>query len=197
MQHVESACRGRLRSARRAVQVLHRLLRSKSETKEQQSRLHYQKLIETSKQMVGQTERLVPLVKGVIGQTHSCVLEGKLVASADSVPSLFDSHTRAIPRHKDGAEVEFGRYVVLDEVDRWIVTHYALLEQPSKHGQAMEAVAHHWQVFGLAPRLVGGNRGVHSPQTEQGLTEAGFKQVAIPASGKLTEARRALERTRR
>jgi transposase, IS5 family len=219
LHNVQAACRSRLRSARRAAQALHRLLRRKSETKEQDQRMHYQKLIETAEQMVRQTERVVhalhqqtentamrvraqveqvvPLVKRVIAQTRSRVLEGKKVASADKVLSLFEPHTRAIPRHKGGAEVEFGRHVILDEVDGGIVTRYAILEQPHEHAQAVEAVAHHQQVFGRAPRLVAGDRGVQSADTEEVLTSAGVKLVAIPAAGKLSEARQALERTRR
>ena len=219
LHNVGAACRSRLRSARRAAQALHRLLRRKSETKEQDQRALYQKLIETTEQMVRQAERVVqalhqqtestakrlreqaeqvvPLVKRVIAQTRSRVLEGQKVASADKVLSLFEPHTRAIPRHKGGAEVEFGRHVILDEVEGGIVTRYAILEQPNEHGQAVQAVAHHQQVFGRAPRLMAGDRGVHSADTEEVLTEAGVKLVAIPASGKLSEARQALERTRR
>ncbi len=219
IHNVGAACRSRLRSARRAAQALHRLLRRKSETKEQEQRKHYQKLIETTEQMVRQTERVVqaleqqsesvakrlreqaeqvvPLVKRVIAQTRSRVLEGKKVASTDKVLSLFEPHTRAIPRHKGGAEVEFGRHVILDEVEGGIVTRYEILEQPHEHGQAVEAVSHHQQVFGRVPRLVAGDRGVHSADTEEALTSAGVKLVAIPASGKLSEERQALERTRR
>jgi IS5 family transposase len=219
LQHVEAACRSRLRSARKAAQALHRLLRRKSETKEQEQRAHYQKLSETTEQMVRQTvrvmhaleqqsesaarrlreqaEEVVPLVKRIIAQTRSRVLEGKKVASADKVLSLFEPHTRAIPRHKGGAEVEFGRHVILDEVEGGIVTRYQILEQPHEHGQAVEAVGHHRQVFGRAPRLVAGDRGVQSADTEQILTATGVKLVAIPAAGKLSEERQALERSRR
>jgi transposase, IS5 family len=219
LQHVEAACRSRLRSARRAAQALHRLLRRKSETKEQEQRAHYQKLIETAEHMVRQTarvvqalehqsesaarrlrqqaEQVIPLVKRVIVQTRSRVLEGKQVASAEKVLSLFEPHTRAIPRHKGGAEVEFGRQVILDEVDGGLVTRYEILEHPNEHGQAIEAVQHHRQVFGRPPRLVAGDRGVHSADTEEALSEAGVKLVAIPASGKLSEKRQTLERSRR
>jgi transposase, IS5 family len=96
--HRRAACRSRLRSARRAAQALHRLPRRKSETKEQEQRALDQKLIETAEQMGRQTERVVhpldqqresvakrlreeakrvvPLVKRVIAQTRSRVLEG-------------------------------------------------------------------------------------------------------------------------
>ena len=121
----------------------------------------------------------MPLVKQVIAQTRARVLEGRKVASADKALSLFELHTRAIPRHKGGAEVEFGRRVILDEVDGGIVTRYQILEQPHEHGQAVEAVSHHRQAFGRPPHLVAGDRGVHAPETEGTLTTAGVKLVAI------------------
>jgi IS5 family transposase len=113
------------------------------------------------------------------------------------VLSLFEPHTRAIPRHKGGAQVEFGRHVILDEVEGGIVTRYQILEHPNEHGQAVEAVAHHVALFDHPPGTVAADRGVHSPETEAALTAAGVKRVAIPASGKLSEERKALEHTRR
>jgi IS5 family transposase len=44
---------------------------------------------------------------------------------------------------------------------------------------------------------VTGDRGVHSPETEDKLAEAGVQLVAIPASGKVSQERQALEHTRR
>jgi IS5 family transposase len=73
-------------------------------------------------------------VKRVIAQTCSRVLEGKKVPSDQKVLSLFESHTRAIPRNIRGAQVEFGRHVILDEVEGGIVTRYEILEHPHEHG---------------------------------------------------------------
>jgi IS5 family transposase len=61
----------------------------------------------------------------------------------------------------------------------------------------VEAVAHHQALFDHPPGTVAADRGGHSPETEAALTAAGVKRVAIPASGKLSEERRALEHTRR
>jgi IS5 family transposase len=193
-------------------------LRRKGEDKEAQQKELYQKLIETAQHMVQQTRRVVstlsqqteasarqlvrqaeqvlPLVEQVITQTCTRVLENKKVASDEKVLSLFEPHTRAIPRHKGGAQVEFGRQVLLDEVDGGIVTRYAILEHPTEHGQAVEAVAHHQQVFAHPPNLVTADRGVHSANTEAQLKVAGVKRVAIPAEGNISEERKALEHTR-
>src|SRR5436305_11119798 len=188
---LEQTCRSRLRSAKRVAQQLHRQLRRKGEDKEAEQKQLYQKLIEITERMVQQASRVVvalgqqseqqamrlrtqaegilPLVKGVITQTRKRVLEGKKVASDEKVISLFEPHTRAIPRHKGGALVEFGRQVVLDEVEGGIVTRYEILEHPNEHGQAVEAVAHHQALFEHPPNLVAGDRGVPAADTEERL----------------------------
>lgn len=219
VSYLEQTCRSRLRSAKQTAQRLHRQLRRKGADKEAEQKALYQKLVETAEQMVRQTTRVVaalgqqstaeaqrlhgemkkvlPLVTQVIGQTRSRVLEGKKVSSGEKVLSLFEPHTRAIPRHKGGALVEFGRQVILDEVEGGIVTRYAILEHPEEHGQAIGAVEHHCALFEHPPNLVAGDRGVHSAETESQLMAWGVKQVAIPAEGKLSEERKSLEHTRR
>ena len=165
---VKQTCRSRVRTARLVAQTLHRQLRRKGEDKEAQQKALYQKLIETTEQMVRQSrqvvtalsqqtalhgkrllkqlEQVLPLVERVIKQTRTRVLEGKKVPSGEKVLSLFEPHKRAIPRHKGGALVEFGQQVMLDEVEGGIVTRYQILEHPEEHGQAIQAVAHHQQV---------------------------------------------------
>src|SRR5713101_8979200 len=219
VRSVEQTCRSRLRSAKRVAQQLHRQLRRKGEDKEAEQKQLYQKLVEIAEHMVQQAthvvaalgqqserqatrlrseaERILPLVKRVIAQTRRRVLEGKKVPSEQKVLSLFEPHTRAIPRHKGGAQVEFGRHVILDEVEGGIVTRYEILEHPNEHGQAKDAVVHHQMLFEHPPNLVTGDRGVHSADTESRLQAAWVKLVAIPAVGKLSEERKAVEHTRR
>jgi IS5 family transposase len=173
VKSLKQTCRSRVRTARLVAQTLHRQLRRKGEDKEAQQQALYQKLIETTEQMVRQSrqvvtalsqqtepqgkrllkqlEQVLPLVERVIKQTRIRVLEGKKVLSGEKVLSLFEPHTRAIPRHKGGALVEFGRQVMLDEVEAGIVTRYQILEHPEEHGQAKDAVAHHQEVFGHPP----------------------------------------------
>ena len=218
VSQLEQLCRSRLRTARRTAQTLHRQLRRKGEDKEAEQKKLYQKLVETTEQMVRQArkvvsalrqekaqmaqrlvqhaEQVLPLVERVITQTRRRVLEGKKMAAGEKVLSLFEPHTRAIPRHKGGALVEFGRQVMLDEVEGGIVTRYSILEHPTEHGQAIEAVAHHQQIFARPPGLVAGDRGVHSAETEEQLKAAGVKRVAIPMVSRPSQARQALERTR-
>jgi IS5 family transposase len=218
VKSVQQVCRSRLQTARRLAQILHRQLRRKGEEKEAEQKVLYQKLVETTEHMVRQTKQVVtalsqhlepqaerlmtqakevlPLIERVITQTRIRVLEGKKVASDQKVLSLFEPHTRAIPRYKGGALVEFGRQVILDEVEGGIVTRYEILAHPNEHGQAIQAVAHHQQVFEHPPHLVTGDRGVHSAESEFMLKEAGVTQIAIPAMGKVSQERQEVEHTR-
>jgi transposase, IS5 family len=81
-------------------------------------------------------------------------------------------------------------------VEGGIVTRYQILSHPTEHGQAIEAVQHHREVFKHPPNLVAGDRGVHSAETEPQLSAAGVKLVAIPAEGKISEERQALQHSR-
>jgi transposase, IS5 family len=218
LHQMKQACRSRLRSARQVAQTLHRQLRRKGEQKEEEQRALYQKLIQTTEQMVKQAELvassliqqtekqaqrllasvqpLLPLIERVIGQARSRVLEGKKVSSTQKVLSLYEPHTRAIPRHKGGALVEFGRHVVIDEVEGGIITRFEVCEQPHEHGQAEEALSHHCSLFDHPPRWLAGDRGLHAPGTQERVEAAGVKTVAIPAAGKLSEEQRAHEQSR-
>jgi IS5 family transposase len=220
----KKVCCSRVRSVRQVAQKLHRLVR-RAEAGEQQARLAeqqkalYQQLITSTEQMVRQAQQVVtcllqhtekqaerlvahaepllPLVQRVICQARSRVLEGKQVAASNKVLSLFEPQTRIIPRHKGGAPVEFGRQVELDEVEGGIITRYQILEHPDEHGQGLQALSHHQRLFGHPPRLLAGDRGVHSAETELQALTAGVQIVAIPAVGKTSTIRQAVEHSRR
>lgn len=115
----------------------------------------------------------------------------------EKVVSLFEPHTRIIPRHKGGAAVEFGRMVVFDEVEGGIVTRFEVLEdKTAEQGQLAPALAHHQQLFDRPPWLATGDRGVHAPDDERIAREAGVKQLVIPGSGAVSDTQRAKERER-
>ena len=137
---VRDAFRTRLRTMRRGLQQLHRLARRKGGEVAEARTAIYQKLLATAEQTVAQAERVRtaleeagpavgqagqrlseqvahygPLVRQVIDQARR-VLEGQKVPAAEKLLSLFEPHTQIIPRHKGGADVEFGRTVVVNEV---------------------------------------------------------------------------------
>lgn len=219
---VRDAFRSRLRTMRRGLQTLHRLRRRIREDKAAQRQAVYQTLLTATAATVRQVERIrnalqavnedrrptaqrlieqidqyLPLIRQVIRQAQRRVLEGKKVPASEKVVSLFEPHTRIIPRHKGGATVEFGRLVVFDEVEGGIVTRFAVLEdQTAEQGQLAPALDHHQQLFSRAPRLVTGDRGVHAPENERLAREAGVEHLVIPRSGPVSAAQRTKERDR-
>jgi transposase, IS5 family len=219
---VRAAFRTRLRTMRRGLQTLHRLTRQKGEEVAEARQDVYRKLVETATKTVRQAERvrgalraaaeqagatgrrlaeqldgLLPLVRQTIDQARRRVLEGEKVPATEKVVSLFEPHTRIIPRHKGGAEVEFGRMVVFDEGEGGLVTRFQMLEdKTAEHGQLTPALTPHRRVFGHPPRLATGDRGTHAPENERIAREAGVTHLVIPRAGPLTPAQRARERDR-
>ena len=219
---VRDAFRSRMRTMRRGLQTLHRLRRRGGEEQAEQRRAVYETLLAATEATIHQVERIhdalgeigregkadaqrliaqidhyVPLVRQVIRQAQRRVLEGRKVPASQKIVSLFEPHTRIIPRHKGGAEVEFGRMVVFDEVEGGIITRFAVLEdRTAEQGQLKPALEHHRQLFDRPPWLATGDRGVHAPENERVAREAGVKHLVIPRSGPVSEAERARERSR-
>lgn len=219
---VRDAFRSRLRTMRRGLQTLHRLARQQGEEAAEARKDIYRKLVDTATETVRQAQRIrgalrataeeartagqrlaeqldrfVPLVQQAIGQATRRVLEEGKVPAHEKVVSLFEPHSRIIPRHKGGAAVEFGRLVVFDEVEGGIVTRFEILaDKTAEHGQLAPALAHHRRVFGHPPRLATGDRGTHAPENERIAREAGVRHLVIPRAGPLTPAQRARERER-
>jgi IS5 family transposase len=147
--------------------------------------------------LIGQINRYLPLVQQIMSQAQRRVLDGKKVPASEKLVSLFEPHTRIIPRHKGGATVEFGRMVVFDEVEGGIVTRFAVLaDKTAEQGQLAPALQHHQELFGRAPSLVTGDRGVHAPENERIAREAGVTHLIIPRSGSVSASQRATEQER-
>lgn len=182
--------------------VSRRLLAAAAATLRQVNRIHQvlQPVSEherpTARRLIAQIDQYGPLLRRVIHQAQRRVLEGQPVPAHEKVMRLFEPHTRIIPRHKGGATVEFGRLLVVDEVEGGSVTRFAVLEdQTGEQGPLAPAPAHH-QLFRHAPRLVTGDRGLHAPENEHLAGEAGVAQLVIPRSGAVSATQRAKEHSR-
>jgi transposase, IS5 family len=117
-----------MRTMRRGIQTLHRLRRRVGEDKAEERTAVYETLLRATEVTVQQVERIrdalrqvngerraeaqrlvaqvdqyVPLVQQVIHQARRRVLERKKVPAREKIVSLFEPHTRIIPRHKGGA----------------------------------------------------------------------------------------------
>ena len=219
---VRAAFRTRLRTLRRALQSIHRTVRQKGEEAAEQRRAVYAKLVTTTQQTLRPAERVrqalveagdtvprwvarvreqfdqfLPRVRQVIHQAQARVLEGQKVPADAKILRLFAPHTRVIPRFKGGAAVEFGRTVVFDEVEGGIVSRFPVLEEGrTEHDELGRALTHHQAVCGHPPRLVTGDRGLHSPDNERLARAAGVRHLVIPSGGKVSPQQRAHEKDR-
>jgi IS5 family transposase len=219
---VRDAFRTRMRTMGSGLQTLHRLRRRTGDDHAATRVAVYAKLVAATRATVTQAQlvlaalqgmgsaveghaarlrteiaRYIPLVERVISQSERRVFIGESVPAAEKLVSLFEPHTRIVLRHKGGASVEFGRLVVIDEVEGGIVTRFAVLaDKTGEQGQLAPALAHHLRLFGKAPRLVTGDRGVHAAENEAVARAAGVRHLVIPRSGKLTATQRADEQTR-
>jgi IS5 family transposase len=163
----------------------------------QERRRRLEPLSRRARRLQAQIDHFLPLIERVIAQTHARVLEGRQVPAHEKMLSLFEPHTRLIPRHKGGAAVEFGRQVMLSEVEGGVVTRFhTLASGESDRHQAIPAVLQHQRLFGRAPWLLTGDRGVHTKGVQEQAQVLGVRQVAIPRSGPTTPAQRERERDR-
>jgi IS5 family transposase len=216
---VRDAFRTWLRTMRQGLQQLHRLVRRKGEEVAEARTAIYRKLVATAEKTVAHAERVrttleeagpavgqrlreqvahfVPLVRQVMDRARHRVLEGQKVPAAEKLVSLFELHTQIIPRHKGGADVEFGRTVVADEVEGGLVTRYHLLDDgESEQGEMPLALEHHRAVLGHASTLLTSDRGMHSPDNARIAREAGLQHLVITRAGPVTPAQRAREQAR-
>lgn len=219
---VRDAFRSRMRTMRRGLQTLHRLRRRIGEDKAEQRKGVYATLLTASaatirqaeqvrsalhavsdegkrqaQRLIAQIDQYLPVVQQVISQAGRRVLEGKKVPAMEKIVSIFEPHTRIIPRHKGGADVEFGRMVVFDEVEGGIITRVAVLEdKTAEQGQLAPALTHHQQLFDRPPRVATGDRELHTPDNERVAREAGVEHMVIPRSGPVSDEQRAPERAR-
>ena len=136
----KEAFRTRNRSVRRLSQKLHRIALRKGEKAKEELRDAYRKLIAVGKASCAQAvkieevlrkqtdppsgrlaERLkhfVALLERGIDQALRRVLEGEQVPAAEKILSLFEEHTQIITRRKIGKPREFGRKILLNEVEK-------------------------------------------------------------------------------
>lgn len=142
-------------------------------------------------------DHMLPVIQRVIGQTTRRVRQGEVVPAPEKVVSLFEPHTAIIRTGKPGHPTEFGRVIWLDEVEGGIISRYVVLEgNPAEDAQLPPSLEHHLQVFQRPPRLLAGDRGIHSTANERYATMHGVKQVVLPKPGAKSAGRLAHEQQR-
>jgi IS5 family transposase len=214
-----SALRDRTRSAKRQMKRIMEPARQRGAQVEERMQTAYQRLLTITTTMVKQAERVgsvliveatprsrqlatalhgvIPLVQQVMPQTTRRIFQGEAVPAPEKVVSLFEPHTAIIRKGKPGRPTEFGRVLWLDEVDGGIISRYAVLAgNPAEDAQLVPSLDHHLRVCQHPPRLLAGDRGIHTTANERYATTHGVQQVVWPKPGAKSAKRMAHEQQR-
>ena len=150
-----------------------------------------------ARRLLKNLEHFVPLVEQGITQATRRVLHDEHLPAQEKILSLFEEHTQIITRQKMGKPREFGRKVLLDEVEGGIVSRYEILEEVGReHPHLPASLEAHQEHFGRAPQLLAGDRGLYSDENERLAREAGIKRIVLPKSGRLSHEREQHEKQR-
>jgi len=210
------------RAVQRRVLEIHRAAKSRTEAARDRLKESYRGLVRLAQGVVGTAERVIedlkngklpvpgsftrvmqneaqlrhftPLVQKVIDQTQARVFEGD-PRFEGKILSLFEEHTQVIRKGKAHKPTEFGRLVRIDEVENGVIGGYEVLEgNPADTQNWKPALEQHKRLFGRAPRSATGDRGFFSAENEREAKALGVKKVALPARGRLSKKRAALQK---
>jgi IS5 family transposase len=215
----KEAFRTRNRSVRHLTKKLHRIALRKGDEAAEELKEAYCQLVRITRASLAQArrvagalreraeacshrladklERFVPLVEQGIDQAVRRVLEGEQVPAQQKILSLFEPHTMIITRRKIGKPREYGRKVLLDEVDGGIISRYEVLSEAGReHPHLPKSIEGHQERFGRVPELLTADRGLYSKANEDIAKKTGIRRVALPQSGRPTKKRKEYEEQR-
>jgi hypothetical protein len=100
--------------------------------------------------------------------------------------SLFESHTAIVPRGAAHLPAEFGRKIMLDEVDCGVITRYAVVPvNPLDAPQLPTSLAHHQQCFERVPAVLAADRAFFTLEIHQLAHDLRIGSIAPPQQGPL------------
>jgi IS5 family transposase len=150
-----------------------------------------------ARQLASALQHMAPLVQQVIAQTERRVLGGESVPASAKLVSLFEPHTAIVRRGKAHLPAEFGRKIVLDEVDGGLVTRYAVLPgNPADAPELPSSLAHHQTCFAHAPHVLTADRAFFTLDNERLARELDIHSIAVPRQGPLTAEQRRRQQRR-
>jgi transposase, IS5 family len=182
---------------RTAYQHLLDITTATAKQAEQVSAVRTAQATTTSCQLVAALNRFVPLGQQVMPPTTRRICQGEAVPAPEKAVSLFEPHTASMRTGKPGCPTAFGRVLWWDEVEGGIISRYAVLEgNPAEDAHLPPRLDPHRRVCKRPPRLLAGDRGVHSTANEQYAAMHGVKKVVLPTPGATSAKRIAHEQPR-
>ena len=180
--------------------TLYRRLLTIAQTSLDQAEQVHRRLVrrsdEVARHLAAVVQHMTRLVQQVIVQTEQRVLHGQSVPASDKLVSLFEPHTAIVRRGKAHLAAEFGRKIVLDEVEGGLVTRYRVLAgNPSDAAELPTSLAHHAACFARGPDVLTADRAFFTLDNDRLARDLGIRCIALPRQGPLTpEARQARRR---
>ena len=152
--------------------------------------------MQLAKQLESAIQRTAPLVQQVIAQTERRVLHGESVPASAKLVSLVEPHTAIVRRGKAHLPAEFGRKILLDEVDGGVITRYAVMAgNPPDAPELPTSLAHHQRCFERVPAVLTADRAFFTLDNHQLAHDLRIGSIALPRPGPL-DARQRQERHR-
>lgn len=146
---------------------------------------------------VAELEEMLPLAETVYNQAYRRVILDEKVPADEKVVSVFEPHTDIICRGKKGSATEFGHKFDVATGRSGLVTFYEVYEGNPCDGDILkDSLEHHERLFGRVPERLAGDRRYHSAANEEIAAKAGVKEVALPKPGRLSEARKSLQKAK-
>ena len=207
---VGTRLRNRLRS------VKYRLIEISPAAKERNAQAQgkiqrgYEKLLETTRQVVRQAKTFVEevasgikqavtplgeirmkawaeqlkhfsqLTEHVVEQTKARVIEGN-THFKDKLLSLFEEHTEAIRKGKAAKPTEFGKMVKIQEAEHQIITDYEVFaKRPLDADLLLPSIELHQQLLGRVPQLVAADAAFFSADNQRQAQAKGIEKLAVP-----------------
>jgi transposase, IS5 family len=144
----------------------------------------------TSHQRAATLRQFVPLVRRVIIPTTRRSIQGEVVPAPENGVSRFAPHAASLRHGNPGKPPACGRVIWVDAVEGGILSRDAVREgNPAEDAQLPPSLDHHRRVFKRPPRLLAGDRGVHTTANERDATLHGVEQVVLPKPGATSATR--------
>ena len=142
---------------------------------------------EGAQRLASAVRSVAPLVQQIVAQTERRVLHGETVPASAKLVSLFEPHTAIVRRGKAHLPAEFGRKIMLDEVEGGLVTRYAVLAgNPPDAPELPTSLAHHQACFEHAPAVLTADRAFFTLDNDQLARDLRIPSIALPRQGPLT-----------
>lgn len=125
------------------------------------------------------------------------LIEGEVIAAADKIYSIFESHTEWITKGKLNKRVELGHLLLITTDQYHFIVDYKVMESQKDPSQVAPLTARLQQKFkGKKIYSHSFDKGFYSKDNLQTLQQSGIHEVIMPKKGKLNKEEKQRERAK-